>query len=235
MRDNEITRTRQDIKRIKLIPMSGKNTNFAMKMRPTRTTTPDLNADNDTPGKSCNSLTLFLKLLLSPNNGWRKLRACCVNPADFERSLFYPLLALTAVLQFLALIYNPHIPIASILQRAIMGFVSMFASYFAILAISRSLMPPKASEKAQTPFFRVFAAASLSVLDTGYMLSLIAPQARVLLWFGFIYTLNIVCRGVKFLHLPHKERMPASIVACILTVGLPIAIYTLFSILMPSI
>lgn len=176
----------------------------------------------------------FLMLLISPNSGWKRIKSSKISPADFERKLFYPLLALTALLQFCVWIYEPATAISDILRSAIVGFVSMFGAYFATIAVSSVLMPPHAAEKSRTPFFRVFTAVSLSVFDMAYLISLISPRLEVVMWFGLIYTLYIVCRGVKYLHLPQNERNAASIVACILIVGIPIAIYVLFTLLMPK-
>lgn len=180
-------------------------------------------------------LKYFLRLLLSPNNGWKKLYTCNISSTIFERQLFYPLLALTAVCQFLTLLYTPETSISSILQRAIIGFVSMFASNFAILAVARTLMPPTASQKSTSPFFKVFVVNSLCIYNLCYLLSLLAPQAKVLLVLGSIYTLYTVYKGIKYLHLPHDERIPASVVACILIVGLPTIIYSLLNFLMPTV
>lgn len=195
---------------------------------------PELKSEEDgqLQGRRYNCTRLFIRLLLSPNNGWRRLKVDDVDPADFERQLFYPLLALTALFQFFILFYDPRVPIADILRSAIVGFVSMFGAYFATLAACSTLMPPKASEKAKRPFFRVFVSASLSVFDIGYLISLVAPQLAIVLWLGIIYTLYIVCRGIKYLHLPHNERAAASVVGCILIVGLPTAIFALFTFLM---
>ncbi len=185
-------------------------------------------------GKSYNCTRLFFELLLSPNNGWRKIRNYKVSPEEFERQLFYPLLALTAVCQFFQLIYEPSTPIANILQKSILGFVSIFSGYFAALGIARIILPPKASEKVSTHFFRVFIAASMATLDMGYLISLLAPQLDIVLWLGIIYTFYIVCRGVKYLHVPHKERFATSVLSCVLVFFLPSLIYGLLTYLMPS-
>lgn len=185
--------------------------------------------------KKYNCTRLFLGLLLSPNNGWRKMRNAKVIPADFEQQVFYPLLALTAVCQFLILFYQPTTPISSVLQSAIVGFVAVFAGYFAALAAAHVFLPPKASEKSGSPFFRVFIAASMATLDTGFLLSLIAPQMKVILWLGLIYSLYVACRGVKYLHVPHNERVATSILVCVMVCGLPAAVYALFTLLMPTV
>lgn len=185
------------------------------------------------PGYNCTRL--FLRLLLAPTTGWRKIRNMRVVPSDFERQLFYPLLALTAVCRFLTLLYDPTTPRASVLQNAIIGFVSVFCAYFAVLAMARPLLPPEASKKVGSPFFKVFVAGTLSVLDTGYMLSLLAPRMQLILLLGTIYTLYVACRGVKYLHVPLKERFATSVVVCMLVVGLPAGIYLLFTLMMPTI
>lgn len=191
-------------------------------------------SNSDREPKSYSCTRLFLELLLSPNNGWRKIRNAKVVPADFEQQLFYPLLALTAVCQFLILFYYPATPLTEVIQSAIVGFVAVFAGYFAALAAAHVFLPPKASEKSGSPFFRVFIAASMATLDVGYLLSLVAPQMKVILWLGLIYTLYVVCRGVKYLHVPHNERFATSILACVMVCGLPSAVYALFTLLMPS-
>lgn len=186
-------------------------------------------------GRSYSCTRLFIELLLSPNNGWRKIRNSKILPADFERQVLYPLLALTAVCQFFILFYNPSTPISAVLQDAIVAFVAVFAGYFAVLALSRTMLPPDAARKSASKFFRVYVAASLATLDLAYMITLIAPKFNVILWLGVIYTLYIVCRGVKYLHVPQNERLGTSIMACVMVCGLPSAIFALLSFMMPSV
>lgn len=182
-----------------------------------------------------NCTKMFVTLLLSPTNGWRKLRNSGVSPADFEQQLFYPILALIAICQFIILFYVPTTPIALVLQKAIVSFVSLFASYFAVLAAAHVVLPPKAAEKASTKFFRVYVAASISCLAFGFMLSLLAPQMAVIFWLGLIYTLYIVCRGVKYLHVPNNERTATNVVCCFMICGFPMVIYAVFYLMLPPV
>lgn len=185
--------------------------------------------------RNINSTKLFIGLLLSPTLGWRNLRNSKVLPSTFEQQTFYPILAITAVCSFLTLIYEPTTPIARILQNAIAAFVSIFAAYFAAIGCAKTVLPPEASKKASTCFFRVFIAASMATLDTGYMLSIIAPQLRILFWLGLIYTLYIVCKGVKYLHVPENERLATSVICCLLVCALPAVIFAVFTMIMPGV
>lgn len=182
-----------------------------------------------------NCTRMFAMFLLSPNNGWKKFRNSKVTAQEFEQQTFYPLLALTAVLQFLILIYYPAIPISQVLQNAIVGFVSIFASYFAVLSIAPSILPGKVFEKSNSKFFRVFVGVSMATFDFAYLISLIAPRLRVLFWLGLIFTLYVICRGVKYLHVPQRERLTTNIMACVLICGLPLAIYAIFTLILPPV
>ena len=182
-----------------------------------------------------NYFLLFVQLLVSPNSGWRRIKGVKADPARFATNIFYRLLALMAIARFCVLIPKPDTSVALILQHAVIAFVSFFGSYFGSYALCCAVLPPVARDKMRTPYGKVLVAAGFSVLALGYTLSLIAPHLEALLWLGALYSLYIICRGVKFLHVPHSDSVATCTVICAFNIIMPAAIGWLLSSLMPAV
>ncbi len=196
---------------------------------------PDNQVNNDDAAAVGGSVKIFLLLLLSPNSGWKKLKKSGLLPDVYARQLFYPLLALTAVVQFAALFYDSEVTVSGILQQAIVAFVAFFTAYFAICVLAKAVTPPASCAKIDSTFGKIYILTALSVLDVSYLLSIIAPQLTILLPLGALYSVYVTCRGVKFLHVPYKESTITAVIMSILVVGIPATFYFLLSALLPQV
>lgn len=178
---------------------------------------------------------LFLRLLISPNSGWRRIKGAKTDPQAFASIVFYRLLALMCLAQFCVLFHEPDKSISLIIQHAIIAFVAFFGAYFACYAISCAVLPPTSRAKMSGPFGRILVLGGMSVFLLGYILSLLAPNLDVLLWLGAFYSMYIVCRGVKFLRVPSRESVAVCSVVAALNILITIAIGWLLLTLMPKV
>ena len=65
----------------------------------------------------------FLKMLISPIQGWKNIKSGAHKPEEVASRLYYPLIALIAAGEFLQLIYNPTLTVTVLLKDAVITFI----------------------------------------------------------------------------------------------------------------
>lgn len=179
-------------------------------------------------------LLYFLKVFVSPINGWKKLKAAELKPEDVSSKLFYPVIALISACEFFELFYNIEIPVTELLQDAIVTFVAFFAGYFSILFLTDFLFKKEVRPKLTTNFAKNFILFNLTTLALFYMIYELIPMAGPILVFTPIYTLYLIIKGAKSLRIPEDRFSMSIFKLSALIIGIPIIIYNLFSMILPT-
>lgn len=175
----------------------------------------------------------FLKMLISPIQGWKNIKSGAHKPEEVASRLYYPLIALIAAGEFLQLIYNPTLTVTVLLKDAVITFISFFLGYFLVLFLIELIFKKDVRIKLMTDFGKNFILMNLSSMVLFYFLYEILPLAGPILVFTPIYTLYLIIKGVKYLRLPQENYNINIFLLSILIIGMPILIYKIFQAIMP--
>lgn len=179
-------------------------------------------------------LLYFLKMFVSPVNGWKSVKSAALRSEDVAARLFYPSLALISVGEFLKLIYNHALTVTELLQDAVITFVAFFAGYFSILFLVDFIFAKDVRAKITTEFGKTYILMNLTTLVIFYLVYEIIPLAAPVLVFTPIYTLYIIIKGAKCLRVPEHSFTSTICKLTALIIGVPMLIYYIFDALMPT-
>ncbi len=166
-------------------------------------------------------LKLLLSVLSNPTEGWKKVRRDKVTVESAQTNCFYPLLALLAVSHFASLFYNSRVTVTEVLMQAVTSFVGYFAGYFLIVILLKALMPRGAGKCMDTEFGKVFVILNLSSLCLFFTAMEFLPMLWAILIFLPLWTVYVICRGVKFFKFPEDKSITCTGLMCILIIGIP--------------
>lgn len=172
---------------------------------------------------------LMLSVLSNPIEGWKSVRRNKLSPMHTRKECFYPLVCLVGITEFAEMYYNPGVSLLRGVVDAVGGFISMFFSYFAIGVIGKILLPGIGKDSLETPFGKVFVMISLSTLCVFYSLLNLLPMLEPMLVFLPLWTVYIICRGIRFLRYPPEREHLFTAILCLLIVGMPSLIGWLFA------
>jgi len=180
---------------------------------------------NNGNGKNDNSsFLLMLKVLLNPTEGWKSIRRKKLTAEECQRGCFYPLLALLAISKFAAFIHESRVNLNEVLVNAVTAFVSFFFGYFCIMILLKAMMPEKVKESISTEFGKVFIITTLSTLCLFFSVLDIFPMLWAVLIFLPLWTIYVICRGVRFFKFPEHKKISCTAIICLLVVGIPCVI-----------
>ena len=184
-------------------------------------------------GLTKSPLSAFLKMLISPINGWKNIKSIAYKPDEVASRLYYPMIALVSAGEFLQLIYNPDLTVTVLLKDAVVTFISFFLGYFLVLFLIELLLKKDVRIKLTTDFGKNYILMNLTSLVLFYLLYEILPLAGPILVFTPIYTLYLIIKGVKCLRLPQENYNLNIFLLSVLIIGVPILIYKIFQAIMP--
>lgn len=177
---------------------------------------------SDENGKRDKSAFLMmLKVLFNPIEGWKSIRRYKLTIEECQKGCYYPLLAILAVSKFAEFIHTPRVGLNEVVVDAVAAFVSFFFGYFCIIILLNLLMPVRAKESVKSEFGKVFVIISLSTLCLFFAVLDIFPMLWAALIFLPLWTIYVICRGVRFFRFPENKQISCTATMCLLIVGVP--------------
>ena len=201
---------------------------------------PDSDADQEYLGSldptfDSRCWSILLKTLANPIEGWKNLRRDNIPNEVFSASLFYPIIAIASISEFVPLLYGSSDSITQILLKALAAFLSLFFGYFSVIAIGGIILPKPVTEVLHNPFGKEFVMLSISSLALFLTVFNIFPMFDAVFVFLPLWTLYIICRGVRFFRVPKDKESKIQIFLCFMILGLPCLWYWLCGILFPGV
>lgn len=172
---------------------------------------------------------LLFKVMLNPVEGWKSLRRDKVSPERVQQDCFYPLLALLAISEFVELFYSSRVELSQVIVDAVISFMSLFFGYFCILIILKMVMPKYIAEEFNSSFGKVSILISLSSLSLFFMLMELFPMLWAVLIFLPLWTVYLICRGIRFFKFPEQHEIGYTGLLCLVIVGVPVLISWMLS------
>jgi hypothetical protein len=176
---------------------------------------------------------LWLRLWLTPKEAWRLIKKSKLRPETFASSCYYPILALTAIATFSQMFFDVDAKISDLLKEATIIFISFFMSYFAYFPIARLFMNKESFKRFDTDFGKCYVMMLLSTLAVFYLLYECLPFMEVIIAFMPVYTFFLAYQGMDSLRIAKEKSSTVWVMAALLVVLLPTAIYQLFKLIMP--
>lgn len=164
----------------------------------------------------------LLKILINPVNGWKSFRRKKWSPEYVARDCFYPLLAVAAALRYIMLFFfDGHSDVTTALTSAVVVFITFFFGYYVVTLLSSLLMPSGCSEIFKTDDGKKFVMMNISSLVLFLIIYELLPMLTAITVFLPLWTIYIVCRGMRFMHIPKEKENSATGMACVLILGIP--------------
>lgn len=194
------------------------------------------NKSNNKKSPNLKAWGIFLSLFVSPDKAWLRVFTSGRSSEDTARRVFYPLIALCAVLQFCSFIYNPGITLSNVLQQAIIVFIAWFIGYFGVVIIvSNAIFGEESKELGSSDNGKKLIMLSMASLTVFYSIGEILPMLEPLLAFAPIYTIFLISRGIKVIGVPENQRVRISIFYSVMIIGVPLLLRWLFESLIPEV
>lgn len=169
-------------------------------------------------------LLLLFMVMSNPVEGWKDFRRKRITSEMFSRDCFFPLCALVAVAQFFVFFYRDDIGLQKVLVDALIAFISMFFGYFATVLVGRLLIPGKNGSVFDSDFGKLFVMVAMSSLSLFSVMYKVLPMLEAVTVFLPLWTVYMVCRGVRFLDFRQDRSATSTFILCILVVGMPVAV-----------
>ena len=176
---------------------------------------------------------IFFRILMSPVEGWKKLKRLHSTPEKVNSILLFPSLALVAIAGFISSLCWNLLTVQQALPKAIEAFCGFFFGYFCVLILVKLLLPKEGREAFDKPFGKNFVAVAMTSLAIFDVLIFALPMLQPVLVFLPLWTIFIICRGCRLLGVPEKIQIQTSTILSVLTIGVPWAISWLFSVIAP--
>lgn len=177
----------------------------------------------------------FLYLLLAPLRGWKRMKNAGYAPEVFASKLFFPLLALLALSRLAVHYYTPEGgTLVRTVQDAVSLFVAGFSSYWIVVGLGRTFLPPEARLKIDSRFGRVYVLTCLSALALATTIYTLIPGLGLIYIVAPIYVAYLIVKGIRFLRVPEGEIQGTTLLLVLLILGAPLCVYLLLESLMPS-
>jgi hypothetical protein len=179
-------------------------------------------------------LKMMLKLLVSPRDGWRDIKHAGLPIQRIASELYYPILAVMAACAPFRMIYEAEVSLQSVIIDAVVSFVTFFAGFFAVIALSRWIFKGDVKEKFNSVFGHTVIMYSMSTLAMAYILNELLPSLEPLLVFFPLYTIYMLTVAVKQLRIDENSKVRVTVIISALLLGVPIVINRFLSEILPS-
>lgn len=184
---------------------------------------PSPGRDRETGKPVPHPFRLMLGILAGPVEGWKAVRRCHISTRATLSGLLYPMTGVAAASCFATLFYDPNATIADIVKQAVTLFMAFFFGYYLILLCARVLPGfGRSGADEENDFDKTFIAFSLSTFILFQTFYQLLPMLEPVLVFLPLWSVYVICRGIRFLRLPAALDTRASIILSALTIGIPV-------------
>lgn len=177
----------------------------------------------------------LIQLLLAPSRGWQDVASSRPSPETLLRRGFYPLLALTAVMEFCGLFYNKGLSWDVFIIRAVIDFGAYFVALYIARVIFELYLKPMVPSAEPEEVRRRGVVLILLALGEMLLVQIIcnALQADItILKFLPLYVVLILYKGASFIGVKADAVMGFTLLAAGATVVVPELISYLLSLIL---
>lgn len=177
----------------------------------------------------------LVKILTTPVEGWKQIRRDRLTSHEISVGLFFRIIGVLSCSKFSILIYHPTASIVQVIIEALISFTSFFASFPCILILLKILLPPEVSKKFDDGYGKSMVLMVLSSLALFGIPYECLPMLDPVLVFLPIWSIYVMSKGIRFLRISRRYETRTLIFLSALTVGMPIFLGWLLSLILPSV
>ncbi|MDE5989821.1 MAG: hypothetical protein K2H17_10555 [Duncaniella sp.] len=175
-------------------------------------------------------LKYLFQLVLSPGNGWEDIEVAADNPRSIAARGFYPLIAVTALSEFMQGVYH-NSEFLVLFMKMIVTFLVYFVSYFfGVFALSLFAEPTLEKRYDETRC-HTFVLYTLGLLALISLIINLLPITSVMLFFLPFYVALIQWKGVSYMGVKAEKVGIFMIIAILGVLMPPYFLYFLFSLI----
>lgn len=177
-------------------------------------------------------LKSLIQLLLSPSRGWEDAWHDGVEPRDLAMGGLYPLIALAAVTELIAPLWNPDVTWLTAVLHVVVTFIMFFAGYFiGIFVLSMRLPGMTVTGRINELTLHSFANFSTGLLALICLADNLVPMDLPFMSLLPLYVIVVQWRGARYMRVEPDMRTRFMLTAAA-SIVLPVyAIGFLFNIL----
>lgn len=171
----------------------------------------------------------LLRIMFSPVEGWKAFKRHGYTTGRIGAACFFPLAALAAAASLLQFFYGAMLDIRQSVVTAIVMFISFFFGYFTVVLLMDLVLPRKSAEIFRSTLGKNFVMMSMSTLALFELVYQALPMIDPVLAFLPVWTLYLICRGIKIMRVPVREEKRTMWTMCLLIIGMPSLCRWIFS------
>ncbi|MDE6272211.1 MAG: hypothetical protein K2M31_04305 [Muribaculaceae bacterium] len=194
----------------------------------------EIEDSGDEPHRKSSAIGLLIAMMLNPIEGWKRIRRQKTSPEVPARNCFFPLVALAAVSCFMECVYNSATNLSMAIVEAVKIFVALFFGNFLGLAFVKMVMPNNQKKIADSDYGKKYMMYLLSTLAIFFILYECLPMVGPVIAFTPLWTVYLAMRGAKFFRFPEEKKNLLTALMCIIVVGAPFIVYSVFDIFLPN-
>lgn len=175
----------------------------------------------------------ILQLLLSPIHGWDEVSRDGLTPEHIASRGLYPLIGLASVTYFIQGIYAVQFELVTLLQHALVVFMSLFLSFF----IGKLGMETFTARFVDTGKLNVFKTDTLAVYIIGILgimqiVSNALPVQTVLVYLLLVFAVIVIWKSCRYLDIAVEKETNFTAMAIGVLIAPKILLDVLFSLIL---
>lgn len=175
----------------------------------------------------------ILQLILSPAKGWEDVSQAALDPQQLRSEGFYPLLGITALSNFIQMIYNHGISPVQAIERALVDFGTYFTAYFLAVLLLEQLLPNIVSGEPNRKKIEIVSILTLSILAIIRIIENCVPTQLTLIKLLPIFVALIVYKAERFMAVKAGDDLRFMLVTVVSLVLLPLLLHYVLFLLVP--
>lgn len=176
-------------------------------------------------------LKYLLQLVLSPGRGWNDLRKTAPDPDELLRRGVYPLIAISAATELLALFYHHGIGVATVIVRVIADFGSYFIAIFVAKLLFELYLERLTTRVPDAQHVGVLTTCGIGLMVLIQIVSNCVPWNLVLIKFMPLYVVMVLYKAIPYMSVGKGHELQFIGLTSAALVVVPLAIYYLLYIL----
>lgn len=180
------------------------------------------NKNSKNKRKHATPLRVMFSTMLTPVEGWKKLKRSRFTTEQFASGCFYPMIALATVTEICKVFYEPNHTLGEWVLDGLLTFLAFFFGYFTVLLLGGIVLPVKSRDLLKTEIGRQFVMLNLSTLAIFWSVINLIPMLDPVLVFLPIWTIYLIYKGVRVLRVSKEVENSTTGFLCLLILGAPL-------------
>lgn len=176
-------------------------------------------------------LKYLIQLILSPASGWEDIERTSPDAETLTRRGLYPLMAVTALTEFLAFFYERHASLGEVIMRAVCDFGTYFVSLFIAKLIFDLYLGHLCATKPDQSRVACLTVCGIGLMVLVQLLCNCLPWNLVLFKFLPVYVVLVLYKAIPYIGVRKPDAMRFLGLSAAAIVAVPLVIYYLLYLL----